>query len=290
MNAPNPSNCIPIRQQVAQQQGIGQFLLCLNVRDRELGIMPMAGASPASEASETFALELSPSAEGSPDKVNVKTDTSDVPPIRLKVHARFIDRKGRASFNRTQSATQLVDTPAAQLAAELLSTEQVSVARESIVFCMVSMLCERIVSLLEYPKRASRLRFQDWQMAKLAKVFNEGKECAVPITAIASLCGLSTCHFSRLFRATYGASFRKYRTQQRIKRAQAQLSSSDDPISQIALGCGFADQSCFTRCFSAIAGMPPAVWRKHHRRSYPAAEFTPGPLRQVLCESGGAEI
>lgn len=284
MNDASPSHSIPIHQLVAELRGAGQFLIYRNLRDRELVIMPKTVTSHASEPSETFALELLPSGEEPSARVPTTTSTQDVLPIRLKLHGRFVEQHCRTSSSRSGGTVQLVDTPAAQLAMGLLSADLIPEAPDSIVFCMLCMLRERIVSLLDYQKQNPLPRFQDWQLAKLAEVFAKGTEYAISITAIASLCGLSTCHFSRLFKATYGMPFRKHQIQERIKRAQIQLSRTDEPISQIALSCGFADQSCFTRCFSATTGMPPAAWRRNDRRCNPSSTFTPRPFQPTALE------
>src|SRR5271170_8472624 len=34
------------------------------------------------------------------------------------------------------------------------------------------------------------------------------------------------------------------------------------PLSEVALACGFSDQSHFTRYFSALVGINPRVWRR----------------------------
>ena len=47
----------------------------------------------------------------------------------------------------------------------------------------------------------------------------------------------------------------------RIEHAAELLSGSDQPIVDIALACGYADQSSFTRQFHAAVGLPPAAYR-----------------------------
>ncbi|MGE5104438.1 MAG: helix-turn-helix domain-containing protein [Betaproteobacteria bacterium] len=37
-------------------------------------------------------------------------------------------------------------------------------------------------------------------------------------------------------------------------------------LSEVALACGFANQSHFTRVFSAMAGIAPGAWRRQRRR------------------------
>jgi AraC-like DNA-binding protein len=50
--------------------------------------------------------------------------------------------------------------------------------------------------------------------------------------------------------------------QQRIALAKALLREDVLALSQVALECGFSDQSHFTRSFSAMVGVSPGVWRR----------------------------
>src|SRR6266567_2961570 len=50
--------------------------------------------------------------------------------------------------------------------------------------------------------------------------------------------------------------------EQRLAQSKSLLESTSDELSEIALACGFADQSHFTRTFSRFVGHSPAVWRR----------------------------
>jgi transcriptional regulator GlxA family with amidase domain len=47
-----------------------------------------------------------------------------------------------------------------------------------------------------------------------------------------------------------------------VERAQDLLLATDEPISQIALACGLADQCHLCRLFRKLAGESPAAWRR----------------------------
>jgi hypothetical protein len=49
--------------------------------------------------------------------------------------------------------------------------------------------------------------------------------------------------------------------ERRVDRAKELLRHSS-PIAEIALECGFSDQSHFTRVFTNLMGVPPGVWRR----------------------------
>jgi AraC-like DNA-binding protein len=49
---------------------------------------------------------------------------------------------------------------------------------------------------------------------------------------------------------------------QRVEQARDPLMKTDTPLADVALACGVADQSDFTRVFSAATGLPPGAWRR----------------------------
>jgi AraC family transcriptional regulator len=53
----------------------------------------------------------------------------------------------------------------------------------------------------------------------------------------------------------------EYVRRARVARAQNLLRHASLGITEIALACGFADQSHFTRAFSRVTGMPPGRYR-----------------------------
>jgi AraC-like DNA-binding protein len=84
------------------------------------------------------------------------------------------------------------------------------------------------------------------------------------IAELAVHCGLSPRHFARAFKATHGMPPHKWLLEQRIEHAKILLEGAT-PISEIALACGFADQSHFTRVFRTLVGTTPAAWRAARR-------------------------
>lgn len=87
----------------------------------------------------------------------------------------------------------------------------------------------------------------------------------VSLAELAAQCGLSVRHFARAYKETTGLSPHRWRLKMRVTHGQGLLSKTDDTLKDIALACGFADQSHFTRVFRAFAGMTPGAWRRRHR-------------------------
>jgi len=84
----------------------------------------------------------------------------------------------------------------------------------------------------------------------------------MPLSALAHECGLSSASFSKAFRKSVGLPPHRWVIAQRIELAKRLL--RDDPMSlaEIALTCGFSDQSHFTRFFTATVGASPGFWRR----------------------------
>ncbi|MEM6437140.1 MAG: helix-turn-helix transcriptional regulator [Cyanobacteria bacterium P01_D01_bin.115] len=78
---------------------------------------------------------------------------------------------------------------------------------------------------------------------------------------------MSESHFSRCFKQSVGIAPYQYLLQQRVERAK-QLLKQPAPrpqtlsISDIALECGFANQTHLTKVFRQITGVTPKAYRK----------------------------
>jgi AraC-like DNA-binding protein len=82
------------------------------------------------------------------------------------------------------------------------------------------------------------------------------------LAELAALCGLSRSSFVRAFRQTTGMSPHHWLLMHRARRAKDLLRGTKTPIAEIAIACGFADQSHLTRVFSKAFGISPGAWRR----------------------------
>lgn len=156
----------------------------------------------------------------------------------------------------------LSDAVISELSAAIMSLSPTTSRQNYTLSYMVFTLCSRLVEALTAEGADCPRSFADWQTDVLGQTLEDATEEGVTVTEVATLCRLSVCQFSRLFRATYGVPLHRYLINQRIAQAKSRLSATTDPISQIALECGFSDQSSFTRRFTAVVGLSPALWRK----------------------------
>ncbi len=77
---------------------------------------------------------------------------------------------------------------------------------------------------------------------------------------------ISSSHFAHLLSTYTGKSFRKILTELRVEKAAQLLNQSNRSLSEIALECGFSDQSHFSRVFSKATSQSPGDYRKRRAR------------------------
>ena len=96
----------------------------------------------------------------------------------------------------------------------------------------------------------------------------------ISLPTLAAVAGLSPSHFVRAFKTSVARTPHAHILMQRIARAMAMLTETDEPLAQIAFACGFSDQSHLTRQFGMLVGITPSRWRRaraHSRVSLAAA-------------------
>ncbi|MDK1389081.1 AraC family transcriptional regulator [Sinorhizobium sp. 8-89] len=103
------------------------------------------------------------------------------------------------------------------------------------------------------------------QLAAATAYLAEHVSRKIAMAEVASICGLSTSHFIRAFKKSTGRTPHRWLTEHRIQKAKG-LILGETPIAEIAVSCGFADQSHLTHVFSSICDVSPAAWRRMQRK------------------------
>lgn len=73
--------------------------------------------------------------------------------------------------------------------------------------------------------------------------------------------------FSRLFRQHAGRAFSEFLNQVRLQAACQALATTDQPVLDIALDCGFTQVSFFNRLFRRVHHCSPTLYRRRRRRT-----------------------
>ena len=104
-----------------------------------------------------------------------------------------------------------------------------------------------------------------WQERRATELMMAFADEEIPLARLASECGLSARHFARAFRASTGLPPHRWLLHYRVERAKEMLRTKAVSLADVAMFCGFADQSHFARTFRNIAGVSPGLWRRLQR-------------------------
>jgi AraC-like DNA-binding protein len=118
---------------------------------------------------------------------------------------------------------------------------------------------------LDTTARPARGGLAPWQERRAKEIIEANLAGEIPLAELARECGLSTSHFSRAFKDTTGAPPHQWLMQRRIENAMRLLRNRQLSLSEVALACGFSDQSHFTRVFTRFSGTGPGAWRRLHQ-------------------------
>ncbi|WP_148669155.1 helix-turn-helix domain-containing protein [Burkholderia pyrrocinia] len=110
--------------------------------------------------------------------------------------------------------------------------------------------------------RPPRGALAPWQLRRAQDYMSTHLNEDICVGHVAAQCDLSVNHFVRAFRESVGTTPHRWLMSQRLAAAMALMRDARNSIAEIAGTCGFADQSHFTRVFSARFGMPPGQWRR----------------------------
>jgi AraC-like DNA-binding protein len=97
-----------------------------------------------------------------------------------------------------------------------------------------------------------------WQQRIVTAYIEEHLSEQVLLATLASLVRLSTFHFCRAFKQSFGVPPHRYHTGRRIERAKAMLAERKHSVTEIGLAVGFSETSSFTAAFRKITGQSPS--------------------------------
>lgn len=89
----------------------------------------------------------------------------------------------------------------------------------------------------------------------------------ITIGQLAAQAHLSSSQLQREFRRLFGMSLGHYLLRVRLIMARRRLETTAEAVGEIALDCGFYDQSHFTKAFRATTGLKPLDYRRRFARA-----------------------
>lgn len=97
---------------------------------------------------------------------------------------------------------------------------------------------------------------------RVRQYIREHLDTQLSLEELAGIADISPNHFASLFRQTIGTTPHKFVVGQRVERAKRLLERSKLPLIDIAMRCGFQDQSQFTTTFRRYVGVTPGRYKR----------------------------
>jgi len=130
----------------------------------------------------------------------------------------------------------------------------------------------RVIGLASISRDLGTPREEDLEFAGLRRIVDHIRshldEAMKPAT-LATMAGLSSSQLERRMRKVFHLTTSQFIRQARISHAVYLLGSTSRSVAEIALDCGYGDQTSFTRQFRVTVGLPPAAFRENARASRP---------------------
>ena len=97
---------------------------------------------------------------------------------------------------------------------------------------------------------------------QIDEILHERYEQPISLQNLADELHLHWAHLSRDFPRYFHCNFSQYLRKIKVEKSLALLRKRELSLAEIALACGFSDQSHFTRCCKEFTGITPKAFRK----------------------------
>ena len=106
-----------------------------------------------------------------------------------------------------------------------------------------------------------------WQKLSVVEYIDEHLAEHVPLRRLAGLARLSSFHFSRAFKQSFGVPPHRYHLMRRIELSKTLLAARKMSVSEIGMAVGFGEASAFTATFRRMTGVTPTVYSRSVARA-----------------------
>ncbi|SFJ05298.1 two-component system, response regulator YesN [Paenibacillus sp. UNC496MF] len=126
-------------------------------------------------------------------------------------------------------------------------------------------------------RSTDKRKHSELQMAQAKHYIDRHLFRDLSVEEAATHVGLSTSHFSLLFKGAFGETFIEYVTGQRMEAAKALLQDTPKSVAQIAKEVGYSERRYFTKVFMKYTGQNPTEYRMalQGAGTYPQIEEDP---------------
>jgi AraC family transcriptional regulator len=100
------------------------------------------------------------------------------------------------------------------------------------------------------------------RLRRVVELVHAKMESELTLDDLAESTGLSTAHFSQMFRKSTGESPHQFVLRHRVERGKEMLRTPDARVLDVAIACGFKTQQHFARMFRRLCGASPTEYRQ----------------------------
>jgi AraC family transcriptional regulator len=116
------------------------------------------------------------------------------------------------------------------------------------------------------PVRTYRGGLSPARLRRVKEFVHAKMEDELRLHELAQSVGLSTAHFSEMFRKSTGETPHQFVLRLRVERAKEMLRSAEPRVLDVAIACGFKTQQHFARVFRHLCGLSPKEYRREFMR------------------------
>ncbi len=165
-------------------------------------------------------------------------------------------------FSAFHSVPNSLPATASRILDEVRGALPHDLAAASISATRLAQLLRESITLPAVRPAISKGGLASWQERKVRDYIDDNLDSSILVEDLADIVSLSAAHFCRAFKKSFCATPHAYIVQRRVMRAQELMRSTRTPLSQIALDCGFADQTHLSKLFRRLTGRTPNAWRR----------------------------
>lgn len=132
------------------------------------------------------------------------------------------------------------------------------------------------------------------RIRQIIHFIEENYQNALSLTMLADHLHLSSAYLSRFFKNNMQCGFRTYLLETRLSHAYREISYTDDPVTDIAIRCGFSDASSMSRNFTAKYHKTPLECRNERKKKLLLRDYSSGtsdafPIQETIIETSNLQ-